>query len=138
MSSAIPAEYDDIIASAYYVWFTTVRADGMPTPTPVWFVRDGDSFIIYTTPGSQKLKNLQANVHVSLSFTPDADGGNYFVVLGTAQVDQTIPFAIANTAYSTKYADGMAETGMTPESLSEEYNVPIRVTPIRIRGLEEY
>ncbi|MBL8130932.1 MAG: pyridoxamine 5'-phosphate oxidase family protein [Anaerolineae bacterium] len=138
MSSVIPPEYDEIISSAYYVWFTTVRPDGMPTPTPVWFVRDGDSFVIYTTPGSQKLKFLQANFHVSLAFTPDADGGNYFVVLGTAQVDQTVPLAINNPSYMTKYGDGLAATGMTAESLSDAYNVPIRVTPIRIRGMEDY
>lgn len=136
MSAIIPDNYDAIIDSAYYVWFTTVRDDGMPTPTPVWFVREGDSFLIYTTPGSKKLENLQSNPHVSLSFTPDADGGNYFVVLGTARVDQSVPLAIENAAYRKKYADGMAETGMTPESLSEQYNVPIRVMPIRIRGLE--
>ncbi|MBK8026547.1 MAG: pyridoxamine 5'-phosphate oxidase family protein [Chloroflexi bacterium] len=137
MSSVIPPEYDDLIAKAYYVWFTTVRQDGMPMPTPVWFVREGDSFIIYTTPGAAKLTYIQANFHVALSFTPDADAGNYFVVLGTAQVDQTIPRAIGNAAYMAKYGEGMAATGMTAEQLSEAYNVPIRVRPIRIRGLEE-
>ena len=42
------------IEKSEYIWFTTVRDDGMPQPTPVWFVRDGDSFLIYSTPGRRR------------------------------------------------------------------------------------
>lgn len=136
MSTIIPDNYDSIINNALYVWLTTVREDGMPLPTPVWFVREGDSFVIYTIPGTKKIENLQSNPHVSLSFTPDADAGNYFVILGTARVDQSIPLSIENVAYAEKYKEQIAEIGVPPESLSEQYNVPIRVTAMRIRGLE--
>ena len=37
------------------IWLTTVRRDGMPQPTPVWFLWDGDTFLIYSQPNTRKL-----------------------------------------------------------------------------------
>ena len=52
MSIVIPEKFDEIIEKSEFIWFTTVREDGMPQPTPVWFVRDGDSFVIYSMPNA--------------------------------------------------------------------------------------
>jgi len=27
-------------------WLTTVRANGQPQPIPVWFLRDGETFLV--------------------------------------------------------------------------------------------
>ena len=35
----------------YLVWLTTVRADGLPQPSPVWFLWDGETVLIYSQPG---------------------------------------------------------------------------------------
>jgi PPOX class probable F420-dependent enzyme len=39
-------------------WLTTVRSDGQPQSVPVWFLWDGESFLIYSQPDRQKLKNI--------------------------------------------------------------------------------
>ena len=32
------------------IWITTVRVDGTPQPTPVWFIWDGETILIYPCP----------------------------------------------------------------------------------------
>src|SRR3954452_15550690 len=97
VSAAIPEQFNEIIEKSIFIWFTTVRADGMPQPTPVWFVRDGDTFIIYTPADTHKIKNLQATSKVALVLANE-DAGDYFVVQGQAQVDRSLPPANKNAA----------------------------------------
>lgn len=133
MTAQIPAKFDTRIANAQHVWFTTVREDGMPQPTPVWFVREGDTFLIYTTPDSQKVANISNNPHVALGWATD-DTGYFVVVMGRATIDEAAPTPKANSPYMTKYADGIAGIGMTPDSFSEQFSLPVRVTPTQVRG----
>jgi PPOX class probable F420-dependent enzyme len=136
MSVAIDPKFDEIIANSVFVWFTTVRADGMPQPTPVWFVRDGDSFIIYTIAGSHKTRNFSDNPKVSLSWA-NQDAGNFCVVMGEVKVDDSIPPANVQPAYIAKYRDAIAEIGFTPETFIETWSVPLRITPVHVRGTVE-
>ncbi|MBV9712558.1 MAG: pyridoxamine 5'-phosphate oxidase family protein, partial [Ktedonobacteraceae bacterium] len=46
------------------VWFITVRPDGRPHAVVVWFLWDGDSFLIFSQTNKQKLRNLQSNSNV--------------------------------------------------------------------------
>src|SRR6266567_8780789 len=38
------------------VWFTTVRPDGRPHTVPVWFLWDGETFLIFSQPGNLKIR----------------------------------------------------------------------------------
>src|SRR5664279_5459308 len=114
VSVAIPEKFNALIESFQYIWFTTVRADGMPQPTPVWFVRDGDTFLIYTTDGAQKARHIAANPKVALGLA-NGYAGDFFVVQGEAAIDPTVPKPTQMSAYFTKYKDGITEIGMTPE-----------------------
>ena len=51
------------------IWLTTVRSDGQPQSVPVWFLRDGETFLIYSQPGRQKLKKIGRNARVGLHLT---------------------------------------------------------------------
>lgn len=133
MSAVIDTKFDELIASSVYVWFTTVRADGMPQPTPVWFVRDGDTFIIYTIAGSHKTKNFETNPKVALSWANE-DAGDYCVIMGEVAVEATLPPPSVQPAYLAKYREAMAEIGFTPEGFAEMWSVPLRVTPLHVRG----
>ena len=55
------------------VWLTTVRPNGTPEPSPVWFLWDGQTALIYSRPNNQKLRNIAANPNVALSF----DGSSF-------------------------------------------------------------
>lgn len=41
-------------------WLTTVRADGQAQSTPVWFLWDGDTFLLYSQPDAQHVRNVTA------------------------------------------------------------------------------
>ena len=134
MMVSIKPQFAQRLEHAMYIWFTTVRADGMPQPTPVWFIREDDTFLIYTTPDSQKLRNMAANSKVALSFNEGAEAEDYVVLMGEATVDEGAPAPISNAAYLEKYRQGISDINMTPESFSESFSVAIRVTPTRVRG----
>lgn len=75
----------------YLVWLTTVRADGLPQPSPVWFLWDGETVLIYSEPDKQKLRNIERNPKVSLHFDGDGRGGNIVVIAGEARVARELP-----------------------------------------------
>jgi len=134
VSELIPSELDGIIETAVYVWCTTIRADGVPQPTPIWFLRDEDSFYFYTPPDSQKVKNLATNAHIALSFADDVEGEIYFVVTGTAHIDTSLPSPVDNEPYMTKYGAAHYMTETTPAKYAQIFSLPIRVVPARVRG----
>jgi PPOX class probable F420-dependent enzyme len=134
MSAEISPAFAQRIERAYYVWFTTVRADGQPQPTPVWFVREGDEFVIYSSPDARKVKNVLANPKVALSYTESLDAEDYLVVMGEARIDKQPSLPSKHAAYHAKYANGIIDIGMTDESFDARFSVAIYVTPTRVRG----
>ena len=120
----------------YFVWFTTVGADLTPQPRPVWFIWEDDSFLIFSQPGAHKVAHLKGHPNVALHFnTTDAKGEeDVIVILGVAEIDPNSPPAHEVLAYLEKYETGIADLDMTPEEFSQDYSVPIRVKPRRLRG----
>lgn len=133
MSSPIPEKYDVIIARSEFVWLTTVRADGTPQPAPVWYVRDGDSFIIYSMPDAQKVKNIRANPKVALGWANE-DAGETCIITGEAIIDESIPPADQLPAYQQKYRAGIADIGYAPDTHAQTWSLALRVTPNRVYG----
>jgi PPOX class probable F420-dependent enzyme len=134
MTVEIPQKFAERLEKAQYVWFTTVRADGMPQPTPVWFIREGDQFVIYSMPDAQKVKNIRANPKVALSFSESPDAEDYLVVMGEASLDPKAAAPAPTSPYMVKYAEGVKGINMTYESFTSTFTTAIRVTPARIRG----
>lgn len=115
------------------IWLTTVRSDGLPMPTPVWYLWDGETFLIYSQPNQQKLRNIEVHPKVALNLNSDEWGENVFIVTGTAEVDRNAPPALLIEAYIQKYRQGISAIQMTPESFSRAFSVAIRVRPERLR-----
>jgi PPOX class probable F420-dependent enzyme len=115
------------------IWLTTVRRDGMPQPTPVWFLWDGDTFLIYSQPNTRKLRNIAHDSKVALNLNSDESGSQVVVITGKASLDKAALPANRNLAYMKKYREGIAQIDMTPESMASEYSVAIRVKPIHVR-----
>ena len=116
------------------IWLTTVRTNGMPTPTPVWFHWDGAQVLIFSQPNARKVRNIRANPNVALHFHTDAEGGDVAILLGTAQVDVQSVAPQQRTAYLAKYAEGIKMINMTPESLQQAYSTALHVTPTHLRA----
>jgi PPOX class probable F420-dependent enzyme len=116
------------------IWLTTVRADGTPQPSPVWFLWDGAEFLIYSQPRKPKLRNIRKNTRVSLNLNSDESGGKVAAFAGVARIDRRAPSAKDLPDYAKKYARGIKSIGMTPESFSKSYSVAIRVRPDSVRA----
>ena len=116
------------------IWLTTVRADGTPQPSVVWFLWDDDMVLIYSQPNTPKLRHIAANPRVSLSLDGNGRGGDIVILTGTARVDDSAPSSASLPAYQAKYATGIRQLGMTAESFAQAYSVPIRFTPEKLRG----
>src|SRR5437762_10621682 len=84
-------------------WLTTVRRDGQPQSSPVWFLwRDGE-VVVYSRPTTQKVRNVQAHPKVALHLRDIDDGSDIVSLEGEATIDRDYPQASAIPAYVTKY-----------------------------------
>lgn len=116
------------------IWLTTVDRSGRPQPRPVWFLWDGESILIYSQPGAQKIKHIVAKPHVALNLDGDGRGGDIIVLIGDARVDTEVLPADQVPAYVEKYAWGFERIGMTAAQFAATYSVALRVTPVHLRG----
>jgi PPOX class probable F420-dependent enzyme len=116
-------------------WLTTVGSDGTPQPSPIWFLWDGETVLIYSQSNAPKLRHIRANPRVSLHLDGDTHGGDIVILTGEAHIDEHTPPAHQVPAYLEKYTAGITTgLGMTPERFAGEYSVAIRFTPGRLRG----
>jgi PPOX class probable F420-dependent enzyme len=114
-------------------WLTTVRRDGQPQSSPVWFLwRDGE-VVVYSKPTTQKVRNVQANPRVAVHLADIDEGSDIISIEGEATIDERYPQAAAIPAYVGKYRAMIADLGMDPAGFAKAYSVPIRVRPTRMR-----
>ncbi len=116
------------------IWLTTVDSEGVPQPKPVWFLWDGQTFLIYSRPDTYKLKHIARNPRVALHLDGDGLGGNIMVFTGEASLAPDAPPANEVAAYVQRYQPGFARIGMSAEKFAESYSVALRVTPTSLRG----
>ena len=116
------------------VWLITVGGDGTPQPSPVWFLWDGDTALIYSQPATPKLRNIEQHPRVGLHFNCTPTGGDVVILTGNASIDASAAAANENPAYAEKYRDGIQSIGMTPDAFGQAYSVAIRVRPTSLRG----
>ncbi|MBC7306661.1 MAG: PPOX class F420-dependent oxidoreductase [Dietzia sp.] len=64
----------------------TVRADGSPHVTPIWFLLDGDEVVFNTSARSVKGRNLVRDGRVALCVDDDRPPFGYVVLRGRARV----------------------------------------------------
>ena len=114
-------------------WLATANPDGRPLVVPVWFLFEGDSFLIFSVPG-QKVRNIERNPLVSMHLNSTPDGGDIVRVQGKAQVLKRQPPAYKVPAYMRKYAGRIKSYGWTGETFSADYRIPIRVRATKVRG----
>ncbi len=119
------------------IWLTTVGLDSMPQPRPVGFLWDGDSFLIYSRPDTQKLRHLAHNPNVSLNFDGDGRGSDIVVFTGKAALAPDAPPAYQVAEWVEKYREEFRRINMSPEQFAAAFSVAIRVKPLKLRGTIE-
>ena len=102
-------------------WLTTVGPDGTPQPSPIWFLWDGETVLMYSRPDTPKLRNIERNPRVALNLDGDGRGGDIVILTGEARIDREAPAATDYPEYLEKYRQRFARNGMTPEWFAEAY-----------------
>ncbi len=131
-SEATGAHAAERLETELIAWMTTVKSDGTPQVSPIWFLWDGSEFLLYSR-DSPRIRNIDSHQRVSVNLDGDGLGSEIVVVEGTAAVDMSMPSAAENDAYLVKYKPVMDGYGWTPEWFAENYSVPVRITPSRYR-----
>ncbi len=116
------------------VWLTTVTPSGAPLPRPVGFLWDGGELVSVYSQRGIRVRNIAANPRVALNFGGDGVGGDIVVVSGTAQVDRSAPAAAENRDWVIKYRAQFERFGMTAESFSKRFDVPVRIRITAVHG----
>ena len=126
------AHIDRRLRTEPIIWLGSVRPDGRPHLVPVWFLWDGTTITIYSQPKAQKIRNLQANPHITLALEALDEGGDIAIFGGEATLPDIGDKTTLLAAYAAKYSAGIAELGMNPESMAASYSQPIQVAPGRL------
>jgi len=132
MTVEIPSHVSERLATEQVIWLTTTKLDGTPLPNPVWFLWDGNQFLVFTEPDSVKMKNMTRNPHVALHLNSDFDGGDVAIFQAEADVNGLPVSESELIGYVSKYEDGMQSMGITAEDLKSSYFL-VRLTPIKFR-----
>ena len=56
------ARADERLRADEVAWLITVAADGTPVPTPVWFLWDGTSILVYSQRDKPKLRAVPVRI----------------------------------------------------------------------------
>ncbi len=130
------AHVDQRLREDIVIWLGSVRPDGRPHLVPVWFLWDGSSVLIFSSPKTQKIRNIQHEARVVLAMDDTDDGEDVITIEGTAELIDEPEMTPALPAYRAKYEQEMKAINYTPESMAAGYSQTIRVTPTRFVELE--
>ncbi|HEU4325049.1 MAG TPA: TIGR03667 family PPOX class F420-dependent oxidoreductase [Roseiflexaceae bacterium] len=122
------------LAEAEIIWLVTVSDDGTPQPSPVWFLWENDTLLIYSKPDAPKLRNIAARPRIALHFDTDPHGDEVEVLIGRAALDPQAPLASDIPAYLDKYGHRIPQIGMDPVGFAQAYSAAFRVTVEKVRG----
>lgn len=116
------------------VWMTTVSPAGQPQTSPVWFIVQGESIVVYSLRATPRTRNIAANPRVSLNLNSSAAGNEVVIIEGRAEIVGDGRPANDDAEYVAKYEAAIEDLGMTPEAFAIDYPVRIHVRPTRLRA----
>ncbi|QLY27913.1 PPOX class F420-dependent oxidoreductase [Nocardia huaxiensis] len=92
------------VAQAKYALLTTYKKDGTAVGTPVWIAPDGHRLVVWTHPGTGKVKRIRRNPAVTLQVCdPRGQVRDDDIVTGTAQVADAEGTERVRAAVARKY-----------------------------------
>src|SRR5881398_135830 len=96
--------------------------------TPVWFLLEDPTILIFSQPKKQKVRNIQQNPNVMLGLETRDYGDDVVLIEGTAELlDNNPNLGMSLPGYVEKYGKLMERMKITPEQIAAEYSQPIRI-----------
>jgi PPOX class probable F420-dependent enzyme len=125
-------EVERHLSDDYSAWLTTVTEKGVPAPNPVWFVQEGDHIVVFTHPGSRKVRNIERQPQVSFHFNSDRMGRNTVMMTGEADIAYDEAPSAA-PGYLDKYrASIIGELDMTVDDFNRTFTTRLRIRPSQV------
>lgn len=115
------------------IWLATAGRKGRPHAIPVWFLWDGEAFLVYSLPG-QKVEDIKANPLVQLHLNTDRLGSFIVRFDGEAEILRDPVPATRVPRYMSKYRDQIKGFGWTVKYFADQYHVAVRIRPTRLRA----
>lgn len=117
-------------------WITTVRRDGQPQSSYVWFHFDGTDVFVISEPRSGKVRNITENPRVSFHLDGDGTAGNgVLTVDGTAELSSASDDPQRLAQYMTKYNRRIREDlESTPQRYADHFSTAIKISLRTIRA----
>ena len=108
----------------------TLRRDGAPSQSIVWYVRDGDTLWISVRPDSVKARHIDREPRVSV-LVASADGASYLRVEGTAARDGEVDTAARRLLIGRYVGADRADAWMAAHPLPTP-NARLRIHPTHV------
>ena len=116
-------------------WLTVVDSRGRPPPSPIWFLWDGETALIYSAGTARRLAHLRAHPEASLHFDSDGRGGDVVVLTGRVAEAPGTPAVPDNPDYLAEYGTRIGNgPWRTADVFAETFSAPLRFRPDQVRG----
>ena len=111
-------------------WLTTVRLDGAPHIVPVWFLWDGEAFLVFSKPSARKVHHIANEGRVMIAVGQPEDDFDVQLVEGDAALIGAATTELG-VRIAAKYRDWMDTVGLSVDDYVATYSQVIRVRPTR-------
>jgi PPOX class probable F420-dependent enzyme len=129
-------QQDAFISRNRWAVVTTLRSDGSPSSSVIFYGRDGDEIIFSTTADRVKAKTLRHDPRIAVTVLDEGQPFGYVTVEGTARIqdDDIVPPHIAINKAMRRVEEFTPPAGYV-ERLEREGRVVVRVSAHRVSGV---
>jgi PPOX class probable F420-dependent enzyme len=107
---AVPDGYETFLERPLFGQLATVRPDGRPQVSPMWFDWDGELLRFTHTTKRQKYRNLAANPYVAMSISDPDNPYLYLEVRGVLEDVMPDPAGAFYLQLNDRYSGPLTET----------------------------
>lgn len=125
------AHTDTRLTDEPVIWLGTTCPDARPHHVPVWFYWRDPEVLLFSMPGTRKLRNLRRNPQVTLTLDSAALGQDIVLAEGRALLDADDAVEEIARPFADKYA-AMLGNSTNLEQWRRTFSAPVLVTVSRI------
>ncbi len=129
MSRMSYEEMTAFLAKPWIADLVTLRADGSPHVAPIWYEFVDGNFLIYTSHGFQRVRNIEGDSRAAISIASDVEPYAYVVAEGRVTVSRERVAEIGQSI-TLRYKQGEAAEQFLRETLNDD-TVVIELAPER-------
>ena len=131
MPAMTQSEMEEFLKRPLVVSFTTIRPDGSPQTTPIWFEYDKGKFYCWTGSATAKVRNVGNNPQVALCIATHDEPYKYVIAEGGCEI---VREGVKETAYSisTRYWGRERGPRFVDEEMKAGTSILLVVTPTRL------